>query len=342
MEKIHFLAVSSHGEAGGIYDVRLDTRTGAMENSLRTACPCLNYLIQDPVRHFFYGSLSHFAGDGENGGLAVFDADLRLLTTVSTGGSNTCHLTLSPDGKFLYTAQYGDGTVSEFLLDKDGMPGVPRVFRHSGQGPVQPRQAGPHSHFTGFTPEGDALMNVDLGLDAVFFYPWKAGEGIADTPEAVHVPAGEGPRHLIFTEDGKAFFVANELGSTVSAFAWQGGIARMLATVPTILQDPVVPNWPGAIRLSPDGRYLLISNRGDDSIAAFAIGSGGELQLRRATGSGGHWPRDFVFTPAGDFVITANERSGNLASFRYEPENGGLIPTGRVTEIPSVLNCLFV
>ncbi len=340
MSDYKFFAVSADGKAGGIYEVTLNMETGAMTSCLRTLCPNLNYVIHDPVRGLFYGSVSKLADDPAGfGGAAVFDAGGALLRLVSTGGDNTCHLALSPDGNFLYTAQYGDGTISEFPLDAAGMPGEPRIFRHSGSGPDLARQAGPHSHFTGFTPEGDCLMTVDLGLDAVFLYPWNAGAGIADTPVPAKVPAGEGPRHLIFAPDNGRFFVANELGSTVSSFIWENGCSELAETVSTLLQPPVVKNWPGAIRLSPDGRYLLVSNRGDDSIAAFSL-EPDSLKLIRTTGSGGHWPRDFVFTPDGAFVIVANERSGNLASFRYQPENGGLIPCGRVTEIPVVLNCV--
>lgn len=337
MRDYRFFAISSDGESGGIYEVTLNTENGAMTSLLRTRCPHLNYLIHDPGRNMFYGSVSRWR-EGE-GGLAVFDADCDLLQITAVGGANTCHLALSPDGLFLYTAQYGDGTVSEFPLDKAGMPGEPRVFRRSGCGKDPERQECPHAHFAGFTPEKDRLMIVDLGLDTVFFYPWKAEKGIADTPAAAKVPAGEGPRHLIYAPDNGRFFVANELGSTVSCFNWHNGMAELAGTSSTLLQDPAVRNWPGAIRLSPDGRYLLVSNRGDDSIAAFALEENA-LTLIRTTGSGGHWPRDFAFTPDGNFVITANERSGNLASFRYQPENGALIPCGRTAEIPQVLNCV--
>lgn len=338
MDGYHFFAISSDGESGGIYDVTLDTETGAMTSSLRTRCPHLNYLIHDPARKMFYGSISRFAADG-TGGLAVFDADCKLLRSVPTDGKNTCHLTLSPDGKFLYTAQYGDGSISEFPLDDAGEPGAPRIFRQRGKGDAPDRQSEPHAHFAGFSPEGDRLLTVDLGLDSVFIYPWQEGAGITGEPAAVQVPAGDGPRHLIFSAAGDRFFTANELGSTASTFAWQDGGAELLETVTTLVQTPVMQSWPGAIRLSPDGKYLLISNRGDDSIAAFEVMSDG-LKLIRTTGCGGHWPRDFVFTPDGKFVITANERSGNLASFRYCAENGGLIPCGRSAEIPAVLNFL--
>ena len=339
MSDYSFFAISSDGASGGIYDVTLNTETGAMTSALHTRCPHLNYLIHAPEYQKFYGSISSLSGVENQGGVAVFDADARLIRCVPAGGSNTCHLTLSPDGKFLYTAQYGDGTVSEFPLDETGMPGEPRIFRQSGLGAVLPRQAGPHAHFTGFSPEGDRLMTVDLGLDSIFLYPWKAGKGVCSAPERVKVPAGEGPRHLLFSPDKKRFFVANELGSTVSIFAWQNGSAELCETLDLLHHEPLMTNWPGAIWLSPDGKYLLISNRGDDSISVLEM-TPESLQLIRSTGSGGHWPRDFVFTPDGKFVITANERSGNLASFRYDPENGGLIPCGRTEEIPAVLNFL--
>lgn len=339
-ETITFLAVSSNPEAGGIYKVELDAETGAMTAKLSVPCPYLNYVIRDAKRGLYYGTVSRIdPKDEAAGGGAVVFRDGEAPRLFPTGGMNSCHLALSPDGDYLYTAQYGDGTLSELPLAADGTPGKPRVLRHAGHG-VLPRQAGPHAHFAGFSPDGKFLLNVDLGLDTVFLYPYQMGKGIADTPEQALVPPGEGPRHLVFSPSGTQVFVANELGSTVTNFSYIDGTVRAIETVPTILQEPVVTNWPGAIRLSPDGNWLFISNRGDDSVAAFRI-TANRLKLVRATGSGGHWPRDIAFTRDGKFLIAANERSGNLASFRYQPENGGLIPCGRTASIPTVLNCVM-
>ena len=340
MEEITFLAVSPDPERGGIYTVRLDAETGAMSAERTTACPELNYLIRDAKRGLYYGTVRFLdpANEAAGSGAAVFRAG-EAPRLFPTGGMNACHLALSPDGDFLYTAQYGDGTLSELPLSADGTPGKPRVLRHAGHG-VLPRQAGPHAHFVGFSPDGRFLLNVDLGLDTVFLYPYQAGKGISDAPETALVPPGEGPRHLIFSPSGTQFYVANELGSTVTNFSYIDGKVRAIATVPSILQDPVITNWPGAIRLSPDGQRLFVSNRGDDSVAMFRIAAN-RLELVRATGAGGHWPRDIAFTPDGRFLIVANERSGNLASFRYNAENGGIIPCGRTAEIPSVLNCVM-
>ncbi len=339
-EKLTFLAVSSHAEKGGIYNVSMDTETGDMETSLWCALPGANYLLYDAGRKLFFATVNRIGGGEKTGGVARIGKDGKLAGIYSAGGFNTCHLALSPDGKRLYTAQYSDGTMSEYLLAPDGTPGEPKVFRKAGTG-VLPRQECPHSHFVGFTPDGKCLFCVDLGLDTVFFYPYREDTGISGEPAEACVPFGEGPRHLVFSPEGTQFFVANELGSTVTNFARGRGEIHEIETLTTLLQEPVIENWPGAIRLSPDGKYLYISNRGDDSISQF-VRVRNRMKLLRVTGCGGHWPRDFAFSPDGKFAVTANERSGNLASFRVHPETGGLIPFGRTAAIPNVLNCVMM
>jgi 6-phosphogluconolactonase len=78
------------------------------------------------------------------------------------------------------------------------------------------------------------------------------------------------------------------------------------------------------IRLHASNRFLYVSNRGHDSIAAFRIDpTTGEL-----TGLGQiateKTPRSFDLDPSGKFPFAAGESSGRLASYRVDRASGRL------------------
>ena len=310
-------------ENGGLYRVE-QLEKGRWEVTDFVSAPGLNYTIWSRDRRRLYGTLS------ESGELAVFrlatDGRARLEAKVPALGTVSCHLVLSPDDRFLYVANYGDGTLAEYQRAGGGLPTTGRVIRHAGSGPT-PRQEGPHAHFVGFTPDGAYLAAVDLGIDAVLFYAYDPVSGIRE-PAAfrAELPPGTGPRHLVWREN--FFFVAGELGSTVSSFRWrQGAPPERLSTVSTLPEGVYVENYPAAIRNSPDGRFLLVSNRGQNALAVLVADGVGRLRLLRTVESGGDWPRDFAFEPDGRHLWVANERSGTICRFRYDAETGCLRPT---------------
>src|SRR5690606_33299654 len=75
------------------------------------------------------------------------DGTLRVLDECPTGGDSPCHLTVSPDGRHLLVAHYGDGTLTPFTLTPSGrVIAAGPVVRHEGSGPDPERQDGPHVH----------------------------------------------------------------------------------------------------------------------------------------------------------------------------------------------------
>ncbi len=327
---------ASAREGGGLY--RVERRgDGRWEVTDFVSAPGLNYTIWSRDRQRLYGTLS------ETGELAVFrlvdDGRTRLETRVPALGTVSCHLVLSPDERFLYVANYGDGTLAEYRME-GGLPTTGRGIRHAGNGPT-PRQEGPHAHFVGFTPDGAYLAAVDLGIDAVLFYEYDPVAGVkAPAAFRAELPPGTGPRHLVWR--GEFFFVAGELGSTVSSFRWRGNMPpERIATISTLPDGVNVENYPAAIRNSPDGRFLLVSNRGQNTLAVLTADGEGQLRLLRTVPTGGDWPRDFAFEPDGRHLWVANERSGTICRFRYDAETGTPQPTAEAVTIRKGLCVAF-
>jgi 6-phosphogluconolactonase len=77
------------------------------------------------------------------------------------------------------------------------------------------------------------------------------------------------------------------------------------------------------IRVHPSGKFLYVSNRGHDSIAAFGVKDDGKLAVLGQTATE-KTPRSFDLDPAGKYLFAAGESSGKLAGYRVDPGTGGL------------------
>ena len=320
-----FLAVSGADakEGGGIYKLQAEGTFQLVQLSK------LNSLIRAPKGKRLYGTTLRGSG-----GVVVLDhlpfGGWIETKSVAAGGKTPCHLTLSPDGKFLYTANYSSGSISEFRLN-DGLPaGRPRIVRHDGHG-ATPRQKSPHPHFVRFDAAGKKLYVCDLGADKIFVYGWTPETGL-ETPAGAELilPRGAGPRHLVFAPDGNTLYVANELDSTVASFVRdaasdQWKLARIRSTLPDGAKKK--GNYPGAIKITRDGRFLFVANRGNDSVAIFAVLGGGDFELRKAVPSGGEFPSDLLLLDNDRHLIVSNRKSGDVV--RFDRDGAELKATGR-------------
>jgi 6-phosphogluconolactonase len=200
---------------------------------------------------------------------------------------------------------------------------------HGGSGPDRSRQERPHPHCVGWTPDGRFLVVSDLGVDRLLIYRLTIGGLIAHGEVAL--PPGSGPRHFTFHPNSRFAYVVTEMGSTVVSFAFDAGHAGFrLLDVASTIPAGARANTGAAIALTPDGRHVLASNRGDDSVARLAIDAGGVARFTETTPSGGRTPRDFTFDPGGRLLAVANQNSDNVALFRYERSSGSLTPLASI------------
>ena len=238
--------------------------------------------------------------------------------------SGVAEYDILPDGSLNRTGeiQPSFGTISAYILRHRGhtytanycssntsrLPDI--VIPHPGRSVHPERQTNSHPHCIIPSPEGDFLCICDLGTDCIYVCDLELKE-----VSRVTVPEGSGPRHLVFSPDGRFAYCANEMGSSVSVFAWEYGRLTLLHTVSTLPEDFSGSSSGSAIRLSPDGKRLYVSNRGHDSVTEFYV-NGSELTLRRFISSHGQSPREM--TLAGKFLLCGNENSHTVTVFDLE------------------------
>ncbi|MET7377307.1 lactonase family protein [Streptomyces sp. NPDC005526] len=258
---------------------------------------------------------------------------------VRVGGSGPTHLSLV-DGHLL-TANYGSGSVSAVPVRADGrLAHSPSdVLQHTGSGPHERRQRGPHVHQVQQDPSGAWVVSVDLGTDSVRVCTLTHGKLLPHREIALR--PGSGPRHLAFHPDGVHGYVVNELTPTVTVCRWDAaaGSLRPLAETPVLPDAPAGDAHPSGIVVAPDGRFVWIATRGEDVLSLFAVEEGGDrLRLVAAVSCGGHWPRALALHDG--FLYVANERSGDVTWFALDPETGLPVRAGAV-RIPAASCVVF-
>lgn len=297
-----------------------DENMRLLEVSSELADP--SYVILSADQNTLYAASGSSANGEEGGSVAAYDVSdgrLNYVCRQSTLGVSTCHLTLSPDERFLYAASYFTGSIAVFPVSGAHISPRVQLILHEGTGPNAERQEHAHAHFVTFDSKDESLLYaVDLGMDAVMIYRQNRETGLLTLHDRVDVPSGMGPRHLAFHPDGDMMYVAHELGNAVSSFRRTSDGWKLLDTLSTLPDGWEGESYVAAIRVA--GNRLFVSNRGHDSLAVYQIALDGSLSPIGVYSTMGRWPRDFVILPDGD-VLVAHQESGDLSLLRFEDES---------------------
>jgi 6-phosphogluconolactonase len=311
------------GKADGILTAPFDPASGRIGpvTPLATA-DNPSYLALSPSGENLYAVHETVTFDGQpGGGLTAYARP--------TVGDSPCHVALDRTGRFVLTANYGvgAGSVTVYQLERDGRLGeLTDHVPHAGSGPDPVRQAAAHAHMIATDPVTGEILVADLGSDSVLVYALDSAGHLAPRAAArlAAVP-GSGPRHLAFHPDGQHLFVVNELDSTVCTLRRQGDHFAVTDRVATVPAGTGPQSLAAAIRVTPAGRHVLVSTRGQDSLAVLRFDPGtSSLSLTGSTPSAGDCPRDFIVTPDGQHVIAASQDSDLLACYRFDDETGAL------------------
>jgi len=297
---------------------RLDGATGKLTHTsdCKVAAGEPGALTVDPAKRFLLaairstGKLASFRIDSKSG-------TLTPLNTV-TVGPDPAHISTDRTGRYLLTAYYVDAKMTIHAIAKDGM---------LSEMPIQSIATADKAHAIVLDPSNRFAFVPHTGPDVIFQFAFdaKTGRLSANSPAKLQTPKGTGPRHLAFHPTLPLAYFDNEQGSGITAFALneKAGTLKPLQTLSTLPGDFKGTNACAEIRVHPSGRFAYVSNRGHDSIAAFALDESGRLSALGQTATE-KTPRSFDIDPSGKFLFAAGESSGKLAGYRIDPKSGEL------------------
>ncbi|WP_429533387.1 lactonase family protein [Pseudomonas silensiensis] len=331
------------GQSQGIYRLNFDSATGQIDAKplqvVKSENPSWLTLSKDQ-RHLFVvnengpgqtdpvGRVSSYAIDPETHALS-------LINQVQSLGNEPTHSGLSIEASHLFVSNYSvaedpGGTLAVLPVDADGkLKSVVQMSSHPSSRVNPERQMSAHVHSTVASPDGKYVFSNDLGADKIFAYRFdpKANPELpltAATPASVQLPPGSGPRHLLFSADGKHAWLTMEMSAQVAVFDYKDGQLKQTQMIELATGQPVSDKAAAALHASRDGKFLYVSNRGTaNQLLVFAIDSAtGHLkELQRRSVEGDH-PREFSLDPSGKFLLIANQKSNQIVVVERDSKTG--------------------
>jgi 6-phosphogluconolactonase len=214
--------------------------------------------------------------------------------------------------------------------------------------PVKVIPTGPNPHSILVDPSNRFVFVPHLGNAQVkqFLFNQSTGVLAPNDPPAVYTNDGSGPRHFDFSPNNKFVYVSTEMDGMVYSYKIDNkkGILTEIQRISAIPRNlSLEPSTPAAengdlgmgdgevitagvadIHITPDGKWLYVSERSNSTIAAFAVDRHtGNLTYIKSYDTE-KIPRGFNIDPKGNFVIAAGQESGYVSVHEINQENGEL------------------
>ena len=252
------------------------------------------------------------------------DNNIIKLNQISTdfngkSGADPCNILLFD--KYILTSNYTGGSFTLFEIDQsnNSLKQSIQFFSYSEKS---------HFHCAIISPDKKYIFISDLGMDTI--HRFTISDKNPQSPLIAHKISYKyknerqaGPRHMIFSQDGKFLYVLCELDDLLSIFSYNNGDIKHIETIKAYEGEG---KGSADIHFSKDGNYLYTSHRlKNDGISVFKINKiEGKVEKKYFVKTGTH-PRNFNITPNGKFLICACRDSNVVQIYEINQENGELI-----------------
>ena len=169
------------------------------------------------------------------------------------------------------------------------------------------------------------MFIVDLGLDLAKFYKFDSESGLFNNTRKrdIEISKGVGARHMLVHPDSDYVFIFSEMSAEVFSFRKNGEKTDFIEVIPSLPDDHAGIPSGAAICMHPNGRFLYVSNRSNNSITIIQFDKESEkLSVVGYEQTGGISPRDFNIDPDGKWLLAANQDSDNIIVFSINQSNG--------------------
>ena len=341
---------TNEGSSEGIYVYSFNKETGALVYKNKTTDiknPSFLTLSSD-LKNVY--AISEFSGDPTGMVYAYgYDAASGALTfknKVSAGGKGPCYVSVDKNDHYVFTANYGSGSLAAVPILKDGSLSQNIQDIYNKGNIVDGKEGASRMHSVVISPDNRYLFAANLGTDKIGVYSFdeNAKEEPLDEIEFVSLPAKSGPRHFTFHPNGKYAYLVQELDGGITAFNYNDGKLTQLQIVSMIPDDFKGKFGAADIHISPDGLFLYASNRLElNEIVIYSIDQkNGLLNYVGREASQGKNPRNFAIDPSGNFLLVANQATNEILVFKRDKKTGLLTATDSKLKIGQPVCLKFV
>ena len=337
----HYLIIGTYDspKSEGIYIYKFNSKNGSAKqvSQVKTSNP--SFLALSPDEKYLYAVNENGDNSGKGGSVTAFSfhKSTGILTKINSQpseGNHPCYISIDKTGKWAIISNYSSGTLALLAIKENGeLEKSKQYTEYKGSGPDTSRQKSSHIHMAVLDSSNKTLYVTDLGADELYVLGFNPGFGIlAPKPFAIKTQPGSGPRHLDFHPNQKFLYLLEELSGGVSVFSISPeGRLSGIQHVSILPIGYTGPAGSADIHVSPDGKFLYCSNRGEsNTIAIFSIDKkSGKLKLVGHQSTLGKTPRNFNFDPSGKFLLVGNQNSDEIVVFKRNLNTGRLTDTGK-------------
>lgn len=331
---------SPKSEGVYVYNFNSETGTTSPVGHIKTSNP--SFITVSPNEKYVFAVEEIAPKSGIGGNVSAFSfnkksGNLTFINKQLSGGNDPCHVETDNTGKWIFVSNYSSGTVSVLPVQESGAISQATTLQLQGSGPNNARQAGPHAHGAIISHNNKQLFVTDLGADKLLIYDFNAVSGNLTPAAQAFVTAmpGRGPRLFTWHPNHKFGYMIEEMGGEIVAFRQMKNKLKNIQHVSTMAAGDTRFAGSAFIQLSPDGKFLYASNRGDvNNIAIFKVNQkNGKLSLPCFQSSLGKTPRNFSIDPTGNFLLVANQDTDDIVIFKRNVKTGRLTDTGNRIDI---------
>jgi len=350
---VYFGTYTDKDGSKGIYRSELDSKTGklsAPELAAEVTSPSFVHIAANGKTLYAVGE----AGGKEGGGVYSFTLDAATGKLVkqsesTSGGSGPCHINTDGKGQFAIVANYGGGSTASYKLKEDGSI-VSRVSHK--QFPAVEKEGkkwDARGHCGSFDATGTLAFVCDAGTDRVHMFKVNQETAAfeANEPAFITMPKNSAPRHIHIAPSNDVAFVNGEADMTVNVLkldvkANKFEVVQSLSTLPE--GEKVSKGHSTAeVRIHPSGKFVYVSNRGHNTIAAFAF----DKETSKLTPAGHirgdiKTPRNFNISPDGKWMLIASQDGGKVGVYAIDEKTGLAKETEQVVKISKCVCVKFL
>lgn len=245
-------------------------------------------------------------------GVALINAEGDIKNKIAFEKRTSCFITSEDDD--IYTANYHTGVVTHLKLVQDELKFINSIQIQDGAGCHQ------------ILVFHDRILVPCLFLDRVFIFD-RSLKKIG----SIHFNANTGPRHGVFSKDGKYLYLVSELSNEL--FVIETDEWNIIHQIPVLMSKEIHVRDTAAIRLSDDEKFIYVSTRTKDVISVIELEDHKPTVIQTVSCGGKH-PRDFVLL--GQYLLCANKNTNEVISFKIN-DDGTLGKIVDRIEVPEVV-----
>lgn len=309
---------TNNTESKGIYLLEFNKKGEMLRSKLLAESKNPSYLTFSPDKKFLYAVNEH--GEGSTVSAYSYDAANETLNFINKTvvGADPCYLTVTE--KHIFTADYSGGSISVLKRNADGsvsdsVQQLHHTRKHFGNNRFGPSNV----HQVKLMPDGEHIAATNLGTNMLYIYRYNPESDNEVLAKVSYFISGKmsGPRHVAISAYNKYIYLLGELSAGISVIETDFTDEMQQIQELSLVKEKGKVYGAADIHLTPNGRYLLASNRGDNNdITLFKVNKDGTLKQKKQYPVAGNGPRNFLISKDAKRVFVANQHSNNISVFK--------------------------